>query len=62
MQVIHRDGRMLGRVAYLLATGSNDVLVVQEGDREILVPFLIDKVILDVDTKNGVIRVDWEWN
>jgi 16S rRNA processing protein RimM len=62
MQVIHRDGRVLGRVAYLLATGANDVLVVQEGDREILVPFLTDKVILGVDTKNGVISVDWEWD
>ncbi len=62
MQVIHRDGRVLGRVAYLLATGANDVLVVQEGDREILVPFLTDNVVLGVDTKNGVISVDWEWD
>ncbi len=62
MQVVHRDGRVLGRVAYLLATGANDVLVVQDGDSEILVPFLIDKVILGVDTPNGVISVDWEWN
>jgi 16S rRNA processing protein RimM len=61
MQVIHRDGRVLGRVAYLLATGANDVLVVREGDREILVPFLTDKVILGVDATNGVINVDWEW-
>lgn len=62
MQVIHRDGRVLGRVAYLLATGANDVLVVQEGDTEILVPFLTDKVILGVDTTNGVISVDWAWD
>jgi 16S rRNA processing protein RimM len=52
---------VLGRVAYLLATGANDVLVVQEGDREILVPFVTDKVILDVDWTKRVINVDWEW-
>ncbi len=62
MQVIHRDGRVLGRVGYLLATGANDVLVVQEGDREILVPFVTGKVILGVDTTKGVISVDWEWD
>jgi 16S rRNA processing protein RimM len=60
-QVVHRDGRLLGRVAYVLATGANDVLVVQ-GEKEILVPFIIDKVILDVDTTHGVISVDWEWD
>lgn len=62
MQVIHRDGRVLGRVAYLLATGANDVLVVREGDREILVPFLTEKVILNVDTTKRVINVDWDWD
>jgi 16S rRNA processing protein RimM len=61
MQVVHRDGRVLGRVAYVLATGANDVLVVQ-GDAEILVPFVAGKVILDVDASEGLIHVDWEWD
>ena len=61
LQVVHTDGRVLGKVAYLLATGANDVLVIQ-GDQEILVPFLPDDVIKDVDLANGMIRVDWEWD
>jgi 16S rRNA processing protein RimM len=61
MQVVHRDGRLLGRVAYLLATGANDVLVLR-GEKEILVPFIAGTVILDVDKANGVISVDWEWD
>lgn len=61
LEVVHRDGRSLGRVAYLLATGANDVLVVQ-GEREVLVPFVPDKVILDVDVAAGIINVDWEWD
>ncbi|MDH4048291.1 MAG: ribosome maturation factor RimM [Gammaproteobacteria bacterium] len=61
MTVVHRDGRLLGTVAYLMATGANDVMVVQ-GDRETLVPFIAEKVVLDVDKAKGVISVDWEWD
>lgn len=61
LRVVHRDGTELGTVAYLLETGANDVLVVQ-GETERLIPFVADKVILDVDLKDGVISVDWEWD
>jgi 16S rRNA processing protein RimM len=61
LKVVHGDGRILGKVAYLLATGANDVLVVQ-GDQEILIPFVQDEVIKDVDLAAGVISVDWEWD
>lgn len=54
------DGALIGKVAYLIATGSNDVLVVQ-GDKETLVPFLWGSVVTDVDLEAGRIRVDWEW-
>jgi len=59
--VVHRDGTELGRVAYLMETGANDVMVT-EGERERLIPFIADKVILDVDFDEGVINVDWEWD
>lgn len=61
LEVVHRDGSRLGRVARVLETGANDVLVT-EGDRERLIPFVPGKVILDVDRANGVIHVDWEWD
>ena len=44
-----------------METGANDVLVT-EGERERLIPFIADKVILDVDLDEGVISVDWEWD
>jgi 16S rRNA processing protein RimM len=65
MEVRHRDGSSLGTVAYMMATGANDVMVVQGGngaDREILVPFVPERVVLDVDLAAGVIEVDWEWD
>jgi 16S rRNA processing protein RimM len=53
------DGRVLGKVKNLLATGSNDVLVVQ-GAREHLIPFIRGQVIKDVDLDSRVICVDWD--
>ena len=61
LQVVRRDGTELGHVAYLMETGANDVLVVQ-GEHERLIPFVAEKVILDVDLDNGVISVDWDWD
>lgn len=59
--VVHKDGTVLGTVAYLLETGANDVLVI-EGEKERLIPFVADEVILGVDVAKGVIKVDWEWD
>ena len=61
LQVVRCDGTELGHVAYLMETGANDVLVVQ-GEHERLIPFVAEKVILDVDLDNGVISVDWDWD
>jgi len=52
-------GVMLGRVERLFATGANDVLVVQ-GERERLLPFVWDRVIHAIDLEQGQILVDWD--
>ena len=54
-----RDDVELGRIDHLFETGSNDVMVVQ-GDRERLVPYIWQQVVLDVDLKAGEMRVDWD--
>lgn len=51
-------GHDLGRVAQVVATGANDVLVVQ-GERERLVP-IIDSVVREVDIPGGFVIVDWD--
>lgn len=61
LDVEHRDGTHLGKVAYLMETGANDVLVVN-GDSEKLIPFVMDQVILEVDLEAGRIQVDWEFD
>jgi 16S rRNA processing protein RimM len=57
LRVVNAEGRELGTIAQILQTGANDVLVVQ-GERERLVPFIAD-VIREVDTTAGVVRVEW---
>ena len=58
MEISHRDARKLGRVTKILETGANTVLVVQ-GDKELLVPFIED-VIVSVDLKARMVIVEWE--
>lgn len=64
LEVRHRDGRVLGRVSRMFATGAHDVMEIrpEAQDGEILVPFVTGEVVLDVDLDNGVIDVDWEWD
>ena len=62
LTVRKEDGTVLGTVARLLETGANDVLVVREADREVLVPFIPGQVVKDVDLDKGLIDVDWEWD
>jgi len=61
LRVVHRDGTELGKVAYLLETGANDVMVVK-GEQERLITFVMKQVVLDVDLAASKIEVDWEWD
>ena len=65
MNVETEAGVKLGKVDHLIATGSNDVLVVKGNQESIdteerLIPWLPDQVITKIDLSGGVIRVDWD--
>lgn len=53
------DGRELGTISNLLATGANDVMVVK-GDRERLIPFVLEQYVKQVDLEGGRVIVDWD--
>lgn len=56
------DGRTLGTVQSIFATGANDVLVVKDTEhKELLIPFLRDTVIKDIDLEKGTLLVDWDF-
>jgi 16S rRNA processing protein RimM len=59
LTVVTLQNEPLGKVDHLLETGANDVLVVS-GDRERLIPFVLDDVVKRVDLDAGVIQVDWD--
>ncbi|HET9679768.1 MAG TPA: ribosome maturation factor RimM [Gammaproteobacteria bacterium] len=59
LQVITVDGATLGVVSHLLETGANDVLVVN-GERQRLIPYVRDEVIRKVDLAQGEIIVAWD--
>ena len=57
MQVYTPQGDYLGRISEIMQTGSNDVYVVTDGDRETLVPAL-DDVIRAVNVEGHRMVVD----
>jgi len=59
MQVESTEAELFGQVEDMLETGANDVMVVK-GDRERLIPFVIDDIVTEVDLANRRIVVDWQ--
>lgn len=61
LTVINQDGSVLGKVSYMLETGTHDVMVI-DGEQEVLVPFVMDEIVLSVDLQEKQINVDWDWD
>ena len=59
LAVTTTEGESLGVVERLMETGANDVLVVK-GERERLIPFLMDDVVRHVDLDGRRMEVDWD--
>lgn len=65
-QVVTTSGYDLGKVAVMMETGANDVLVVKAnpkdafGAKQRLIPFLDGQVIKRIDLTEKRIEVDWE--
>ena len=58
LEVRNLDGLVLGRIEQILATGANDVIVVQ-GSVERLIPYVADHYVIEVNLKSGEMLVDW---
>ena len=59
LRVVNREAVEFGTVSHLFETPANPVLVV-EGERERLIPFLLERFVDSVDFETGVITVDWD--
>ena len=60
LEVVTTEGAALGRVSHLFATGANDVVVVRDGARERLIPFVQGSYVRSVDLSGGRMVVDWD--
>lgn len=66
MQVVTNKGYELGVVKDMFETGANDVMLVKAkvndafGQKERLLPFLYDSVVLNVNKDGKIITVDWD--
>ncbi|MEA3410977.1 MAG: ribosome maturation factor RimM [Pseudomonadota bacterium] len=58
LHVVNLRGESLGEVRHMMQTGANDVMVVQ-GERERLIPWVRGSVVKSVDVGLGTIHVDW---
>jgi 16S rRNA processing protein RimM len=66
MRVVTDKGYNLGVIKELFETGANDVLLVKAnlndafGQKERMVPYLLDQVIKQVDRQAKTVTVDWD--
>jgi len=68
LDVIDTKGQFLGKVSHLIETGANDVLVVtlppekvkDQKIKEMMIPYLMDKVVKRVDLETKQLEVDWD--
>lgn len=60
LEVYTEAGLYLGTVSYLFETPANDVLVVVDGDQELLIPYVSGHIVKEVSLEEGRIVVDWE--
>jgi len=58
LKVESLQGEPLGVVASMLETGADDVMVLR-GERERLIPFVIDDIVREVDLDGQRMVVDW---
>ena len=59
LRVENLDSVGFGEVSEILSTGANDVLVVN-GERERLIPFIVGQFVKEIDLEKGSMRVDWD--
>ena len=56
--MLNTEKKLFGYVSGFIETGDHDVMQVS-GERERLIPFVLDVYVLDVDTDTREIMIDW---
>lgn len=59
LTVINLEQKKLGIVTDMMATGANDVMIV-EGDKRHLIPFILGRFVQTISLETGEVVVDWD--
>ena len=59
MAVYSLQAESLGAIVSMMETGANDVMVVK-GDKERLIPFVLNDIVREIDLANAKMIVDWQ--
>ncbi len=60
LKVSLKNGQNIGRVDSIIETGANDVLIIKEDDREILIPFIMEYYIESINLEENIMVVNWD--
>jgi len=58
LEVTNKQGVNFGTIKSLLETGAHDVVIIN-GDRERIVPYIMHQTIIDVNLEKNSMLVDW---
>jgi 16S rRNA processing protein RimM len=59
LEVESLESEPLGIVEAMMETGANDVMILH-GDRQRLIPFVMDEIVREIDLPNKRVVVDWK--
>lgn len=59
LEVRNTEGTALGQVKDMTSNGAQDVMVLKDGERERMIPFVSGPIVKKVDLAAGVIVCDW---
>ncbi len=60
LKVINHDNVELGIIDDIFETGANDVIAVKSAKGEILIPFSLEYIIMEINLEEGYVQVDWD--
>ena len=61
LTVQNKQGLTLGTISKMLPTGANDVLVIEGQGPQVLIPYVLDYYVFDIDLEQKTMLVDWPW-